>query len=96
MVSPSVINFGTVKAGQTIQKTVLVRSAQPFKLTEIKPAQPDLTAPAPADQSKGLHTVVLTFKAPSRLGPYNAAVEFETDLKDEPTARLTTFANVVP
>ncbi len=46
-ISPSVINLGTVKAGQTIQKTVLVRSAQPFKLTAIKPGQPDLTAPAP-------------------------------------------------
>ena len=96
IVSPSVINFGTLKAGQTIQKTVLVRSARPFKLTEIKPEQPDLTVPAVTDQSKGLHTVVLTFKAPTRLGPYNAAVEFETDLKDEPTARLTTFANVIP
>ena len=96
MVSPSVINFGSVKPGQTIQKTVLVRSAQPFKLTEIKPAQAELTAPAVSDQSKGLHTVVLTFKAPGRLGPYNAAVEFETDLKDEPAARLSTFANVVP
>jgi hypothetical protein len=96
IVSPSVINFGTVKAGQTIQKTVLVRSAQSFQLTEIKPGQPDLSAPDAGADSKGLHSVVLTFKAPGRPGPYNTTVEFETDLKDEPPARLTAFANIVP
>ena len=96
VVSPAVINFGTVKAGQTVQKTVLVRSAQPFQITEVKPGQPDLSVPAPETTPKGLHSVILTFKAPARLGPYNATIEFETDLKDEPTARLTTFANVIP
>jgi Protein of unknown function (DUF1573) len=96
IVSPSVINFGTVKAGQTIQKTVLVRSAQPFQLTEIKPGQPDLTVPETAPASKGLHSLVLTFKVPGRPGPYNTTVEFETDLKDEPPARLSAFANIVP
>ena len=96
IVSPSVINFGSVKAGQTIQKTVLVRSAQPFKLTEIKPGQPELSAPGSGADSKGMHSVVLTFKAPARLGPFNAPVDFETDLKDEPSARLATFANIVP
>jgi len=97
VVSPSVINFGTVKAGQTIQKTVLVRSSQPFQLTEIKPGQPDITPPSgTTPSSKGLHSVVLTFKVPSRPGPYNTTVEFETDVKDEPAARLSAFANIVP
>ena len=96
VVSPSVINFGTVKAGQVLQKTVLVRSGQPFKLIEIKPSQPDLSAPTLTEDSKGLHSVVLTFKVPGRPGPYNTAVEFETDLKEEPMAKLTAFANIVP
>ena len=96
VVSPSVINFGTVKAGQTVQKIVMVRSAQPFKLTDVKPGQPDLSVPASKEESKGLHSVVLTFKAPSRPGPYNTQVDFETDLKDEPSAKLSTFANIVP
>ncbi len=95
-ISPSVINLGSVKAGQTIQKTVMVRSARPFKVAAIRPSQPDVSSPAPTDQSKPLHTVVLTFKAPTRPGPYNATVEVETDLKDEPPAKLTTFANILP
>jgi hypothetical protein len=96
VVSPSVINFGTIKAGQTLQKTVLVRSAQPFQLKEIKPGQPDLSVPDLGSTAKGLHSITLTFKAPDRPGPYHTTVEFETDLKDEPAARLTAFANIVP
>jgi hypothetical protein len=95
-ISPSVINLGTVRPGQTMQKTVMVRSARPFKVTAIKASQTDLTTPAPTDQSRPLHTIVLTFKVPTRPGPYNATVEVETDLKDEPPARLSTFANIVP
>jgi hypothetical protein len=94
--SPSVINLGTLKVGQTVQKTVLLKSSQPFKLTEIKPAQADLSAPAPVAQSKPLHTVLITFKAPTKLGPYNSAVDIATDLKDEPEARVTVFANIIP
>jgi hypothetical protein len=96
VVSPSVINFGTVKAGQVVQKTVLIRSAQPFQITGVKPSQTDLTVPDAGATPKGLHSVVLSFKAPAQTGPYNASVEFETDLKDEPAARLTAFANIVP
>lgn len=95
-VSPSVINLGTIKPGQVVQKTLLVRSSKSFKLTEIKPAQADVTTPSPSEQSSGLHTVVLTFKAPTKPGPYNTTVEFETDIQDEPPARSTIFANIVP
>jgi Protein of unknown function (DUF1573) len=95
-VSPSVINLGTLKAGQSVQKTVMVRSSQPFKLTAINPGSPELTAPPVGDQSKALQTVVVTFKAPARVGPYNASVEFESDIKGEPATKMTVFANIVP
>jgi hypothetical protein len=95
-VAPSVINLGTLKAGSTVQKMVVIRSAQPFKLTGIVPGSTELSAPPVGDQSKALHTVALTFKAPSKVGPYNASVEFESDIKDEPPTKLTVFANVVP
>jgi hypothetical protein len=94
--TPSVINLGTLKVGQSIQKTIMVRSSKPFKLTAIKPGSPDLTAPPVTDQAKTLHTVVVTFKAPAKTGGYNASVEFESDLKDEPASKLTVFANIVP
>ena len=95
-ISPSVINLGRIKAGETAQKTIIVRSSQPFKIAAMKASKPEITlGPAP-DQSRPTQTVTFTFKAPATPGPFNATVEVETDLKDEPPARLTAFATVVP
>lgn len=96
IVSPSVINLGSVKPGQTVQKTVLVRSSQAFKLEAVRPGRPELTAASPPGQSRPMHSVVVTFKAPAQPGPFNAVIEFQSDLKDEPAARVMTFATVVP
>jgi hypothetical protein len=97
-VSPSPLILGTVKAGQVVKKKLLVRAGQPFKLTGVKPGKDELTASpdSEADAARPIHTVSLTFKAPAQPGPYNAVVAFETDLKDEPPAKLTAFATVVP
>jgi len=95
-VSPSVLNLGRLRPGEVVKKTVLVRSSQPFKLTEIKPSEAELSATPDPDGSRPLHTVNLTFKAPDRSGPYHAVCEIATDLKDEPTATLSTFATISP
>ena len=95
-VSPSPLVLGPIKAGQVLKRTVLVRSAQPFKLSGVKPSKDDLTATPDADGSRPVHTLTLEFKAPAQAGPYNAVVEIETDLKDEPPAKLTAFATIVP
>ena len=96
-ISPSVINLGTLKAGQSVQKTLLLRSNQPFKITGTLPGAAELSIPpATNEPGKALHTVVLTFKAPTTPGPFNGSVEIETDVKDEPPAKVTVFANVVP
>jgi hypothetical protein len=95
-VSPSPLILGPIKAGQVVNKTLLVRSAQPFKVTGVKPSKDDFTTKATPDEARPLHTVNVTFKAPSKEGPYNAVVEIATDLKDEPPAKLTLFATIVP
>ena len=95
-ISPTILNLGRVKPGEVVNKTVLVRSSQPFKLTAVKPSKDDLSATPDADEARPLHTVKIVFKAPAQPGPYNATFEIETDLKDEPPAKLTTFATVAP
>ena len=64
----------------------------------MKPSKDDFTtAPeADPDTARAVHTVKIKFTAPSKTGAYNAAFEIATDLKDEPPARLTTFATIVP
>jgi len=95
-VSPSPLILGQVKAGQVVSKTLLVRSLQPFKLAGVRPNREELTAASGDGTSKLAHTVVLTFKAPSQPGPYNAVVEVASDVSNEPPFKLNAFATVVP
>ncbi len=95
-VTPSIINFGGLRPGQSVSKTIVVRSKEPFSITRLSPSQEDLQ---PAEDERGpraAHQLKLTFKAPEQTGPYHATLTIETDIKDEPPALLKTFATVVP
>ena len=95
-VTPSVVNLGRIRAGESAQKTIIVRSSQPFKVVGLRASKPEVTLDTPPDQSRAMHSFAFSFKAPSTPGPFNATIEVETDIKDEPPARLTAFATVVP
>jgi hypothetical protein len=95
-VAPSIINFGPVKPGQTVAKTVILRGSEPFTIQKVSPSEPDLKFDAPADQAKPVHTLTLKFTAPSQTGPYHATMDVRTSLENEPLAHLKTFATVIP
>jgi len=96
VVSPGNLVFGRVKAGQTITKDILVRSSQKFKITGSNSAKGDLLASKAPDVEGPIHRLTITLKAPMQPGPYNAEMQIDTNLKDEPPAKLTAFATVVP
>jgi len=96
VVSPGNLVFGRVKAGSTVTKNVLVRSARDFKITEAAAGKPELSASKGADVEKKLQPLTITFKAPMTPGAYNAEVLISTSLKDEPPAKFTAYATVVP
>jgi hypothetical protein len=95
-VSPSIINFGGVRPGQTVSKTVLVRSSQPFSITKLAASQDALHLEEGETGARPVHQLKLSLKAPEQIGPHHATVTIETDIKDEPAALLKTFATVVP
>lgn len=95
-VAPAVLNLGRVRPGATIKKTVLVKGSQPFKITGATSARDELKAAGTIGESKPFHTVTVTLTAPNQPGPFNATLDIATDMKDEPPARLATFATVVP
>jgi hypothetical protein len=95
-VTPSIINFGGLRPGQTVSKTVLVRSSQPFSITKLSASQDVLQTAENETGARPVHQVKLTLKAPEQTGPHHAMVTIETDIKDEPAAQLKTFATIVP
>ncbi len=95
-VSPSIMNLGRLRPGDVVRKTVRVRSTRPVTVTVVTAQGDDLSA-APASKAPGaIQTLTVTFKAPSQAGPYNSVLEIATDLADEPPAKLSTFATIVP
>jgi hypothetical protein len=95
-VTPSIINFGRVRAGDSVSQVVLVRSSRPFAITKLSASKPDLQPVEQDHAARPVHTLKLTFKAPEVHGPYHSLLAIETDIEDEPPAQLKTFATVEP
>jgi Protein of unknown function (DUF1573) len=95
-VTPSIINFGPIRAGQSVTKAVYVRSSAPFSLTKLEGDRAELRAVEPQPGSLATHTVNVTIQAPSSPGPFYGIVSIKSDLKDEPAGQIKTFATVIP
>jgi hypothetical protein len=97
-VSPSIINLGRLRPGETIANShvVHVRSSAPFALTKLTSSRPELEPVEPKPGSLSDHILNLRLKAPETAGPYHAVVKIETDLKEEPPVQLKVFATVAP
>jgi hypothetical protein len=95
-VTPSIINFGPVRPGQTVSKTVHVRSASAFGITRLASSRTDLEPTEAKTSPVADHLLNLTLKAPDAAGPYHAIVKIETDIKLEPPAQIKTFATIIP
>lgn len=94
-VSPSILSLGRVKAGETVKKTILVRSSKPFKVLEMKGGDGGFEAQIdPNATATPLHQIPVTFKVPDKPGPFHATLEFQTDVQGDPVATLSTFATV--
>lgn len=94
--TPSIINFGQLKPGQSVTKTVLVRSDRPFTITKMATTRDDLQTDDQAKGAQAVHQVKLTLKAPTDPGAFHSVMTVQTDIPDEPEAVLKAFATVGP
>lgn len=96
VLTPAILPVGTVKAGQSYTKDVLIRSAQPFVITEVSGGGDALSADKGGDSPRPLHKITVTFKAPANPGTFHGSLDFKTSLPDEPPVKLSVFSTVVP
>ncbi|APW59652.1 DUF1573 domain-containing protein [Paludisphaera borealis] len=94
--TPSIVNFGQVRPGESVSKTVLVRSSEAFSITNLSTSQDELKSADQTTGAKPVHQVKLTLKAPTQAGPFHSTLTVKTDIPDEPAAILKTFATVGP
>jgi len=95
-VTPSIINFGQVRPGQSVSKVLRVRSSSPFTITKLAASRTELQTVEQTTGSVPDHTLSVTLQAPATAGPYHAVLKIESDLKDEPPAEVKTFATITP
>ncbi len=95
-VTPSIINFGPLKPGQSASKVVRVRAVICVcDHAALAAANRRCQGVEEKPGSAADHAVNITLKAPDVSGPFHAVLEVESDIKDEPPAKIKTFATVV-
>lgn len=93
-VNPVVANLGQVKAGAEVERKVIVRGAQPFRITEVKGVDAQLSVKDAAKDPKAVHVLTVKLKTDS-LGELSRTFQVLTDLKDEGEIEFKAIAQVV-
>ena len=74
---PSIVFIGDIEKGQSVKKSVIIKSDREFKVTDIKCGDKRVEIPQPST-SKKLHMLVLLFDA-SDVGEVNDEIVVQTD-----------------
>lgn len=93
-VNPSPLMFGTLAAGQSVTKQIVITGKQPFKVLSIGSDADALQFKVAADIAKKVHLVPVTLTAPQRPGEFHYSITIETDLENSGSATCVARGNV--
>jgi hypothetical protein len=85
-VAPNPVPLGTVKLGQTITKTVVVRGSKPFRVLSVEGDGDGLITELPA-ASKEVQFIRVKYQ-PAKSGELHRQLKIKTDLAEEPALTL--------
>jgi hypothetical protein len=92
-VTPSVASLGSVKRGGEIEKKIIVRGDKPFRITQVKGTDGQITVNDTAKESRTVHILTVRFKA-AQAGEVIRTFRVYTDLKDENEVAFQATAHV--
>jgi hypothetical protein len=93
-VNPSPLLFGTLAAGQTATKQIVVTGKQPFRVLSITSDSEAVQFRPTLDVAKKVHLVPVTVTAPQRPGEFHYSITIETDLENAAIATCLARGNV--
>lgn len=94
-VSPAVAALPEVKAGESTERKILIRADKPFRITDLKGGDTQLTVSDLTKESKPLHVLLLTLKA-AKPGDLKWNVHVKTDLPVDGELDFQAIARVSP
>jgi hypothetical protein len=93
-VNPGALDLGEIKVGATVEKSVVVRGGQPFKVTDLRGGDGSLEIKAAVADARPVHVIRVKF-TPKDEGALTRSVKIVTDIKNEGEVELPIRATVV-
>jgi len=81
-VSPALLALGTVKAGEQVERRVIVRGVKPFKITEVQGVNGELQVKPSSEDAKEVHVLTIRLQ-PTKAGLLDKTLRVVTDLKED-------------
>jgi hypothetical protein len=94
-VSTDNVALGEVKVNGENERRVVLRGAQPFKVTEIEGADDELIVKDSTDEAKQVHVLTVKIK-PTKAGEIKRKIKVKTDLKEENEIDFKVTATIMP
>jgi hypothetical protein len=94
-VSPSTLALGQVKAGEETERKVIVRGAQPFRITSIKGTDDEVKVRDNTAEPKAVHVLTVTLRG-SRPGDLSRTLRVITDLQEDSDIEFNARARILP
>jgi len=94
-VSPSNVVMGQIKAGNPFDRKVIVRGAQPFRITKVDGADEQVRVQEDDDEAKLVHVLTVTL-SPAAPGALSRTLRVHTDLEAGGEVTFNAQAQVVP
>ena len=80
-VSPASILVGAVEPGQSVDKQLVVKAKQKFRITQVNSSYPGFEFKMPeSEEAKTLHLIPVVFTAGTTAGQFSAKIKIDTDL----------------
>jgi hypothetical protein len=93
-VSPATVHFGQIKAGQEVERKVIVSGSKAFRITNLGGTDGALQVRESNAESKAVHVLTVQLRA-DKAGELNRTVRIQTDLTDNGEIEFQAWAQVV-
>lgn len=94
--TPVEVVMGRVKIGSQTQRKVVIRGAEPFRVTKIEGADEKIQVTAASSESKNVHVLTVTLQAGDKADEVTKRFKVITDLAAEGTVEFSLQAQIVP
>jgi len=93
-ISPEVLTVTSIQQGESVSKKVIVKAAQPFRVSDITCSSESFSAVTNPEKSKKVHFINVDYTADQPPGRYEYELEFITDLNKRTVGKMKAVIEV--